>query len=400
MFLHDKNKILSYSIASLSLLFYESGFLVFLFMPIFRKDFNFNAKWQRQVLQHLSILLGIILLYLFIRRMFGEGRFNEMVSGNFRELTRHIIYGLSIGVFTSGKLFLYRVITTIKEVNIFSYIAIVAFFCGALIIVKFKLLANIIATTKYPSSSSDGLFYVIIAFCALGMSYLFAFTHYPPNAMSGRGTSVHLAASVGWAFFIAIVYEQRNLLPQKFLKFINLSILFVLSCLFGFHIIVQQSFVDMHTFQKKIYKDVLTLLENNLKQGDIIVLNILTDKLSNDSKFSKRFIEPFSWETTLILPQFYRNIQEWRMIALDQPEDIKVDNGEILLNNPGYPEWGRYVKTPIEHLLVFDIFPDGAMLAKSIQIGNEQFNLRQNFSSSETTNRLIPNFEFWRYYFK
>jgi hypothetical protein len=104
---------------------------------------------------------------------------------------------------------------------------------------------------NYHKDVSPALYLCIISVIMIPLSYLMSFTHYPPTAILGRGTSVHLMASVSWAFFISSAF---SLLSSHFgtRKIIFICVIMLLSFM-RYSTMIQYSFVDISNEEKKVF---------------------------------------------------------------------------------------------------------------------------------------------------
>jgi hypothetical protein len=215
-------RILPYLLILGSLLAYESPFIVFLGVPLLK------SKWDRalvrELIRHIVILLGILLIVVVIRASVGEERVAEMgasVSSAVR-IPLKIGIALLLGPAVSLALFLYGPVRTLFHWDwqlTTVFVACLLFFMWVLRRLKTDSLeekrdhritfrSRVLtydATAQVPTPYLEMTKLLLVAVVMLCLAYVVSFTHFPPIAKYGRETSVHLAAAIGGSLIFACV---------------------------------------------------------------------------------------------------------------------------------------------------------------------------------------------------
>lgn len=205
---------LAYILIIGSLFSFEACFLPFLLVPLLQVPWD--RKRGREMVFHLSICVALIVGDFLLRRSMGEHRvFAELPPP--LTLALKIPSAMVLGPRTSLYLGLYRIVTTLRALDLSTAIVIVlaslVFFFAFWILSRQNVARNDALLAESPRArrfisarlyASDtlarfGLRLPLVGLLMLIVSYAFSFTHYPPTFWAGRLTSVHLTASVGAA---------------------------------------------------------------------------------------------------------------------------------------------------------------------------------------------------------
>jgi len=209
--------LLSYLLGIISLLFYESGLLIFFFAPFFfRKPGNVLMK---SIIIHVVVLAIVVFMVSLLRATGGESRVAELVAGSKLTLLLKIVSAPFIGLAGSGAAMLYGSWMGIKNIIGIQLIPVMIF--GGLIIYWLKkfVIRNVpanndvnpkleIRLARWNFSLDHATYISITGILMILASYLLSFTHYPPIAISSRATSVHLASTIAWGVFLAAITEM------------------------------------------------------------------------------------------------------------------------------------------------------------------------------------------------
>jgi len=310
------HRIASYVLAFCSLLTYESAFLVFLSVPLFK------AHWDRgtikQWIAHLAICFSLLALIFLARKFSGESRIEEISS--VKTLVK-IIGSMVIG----------------PLVSLYSFIQAIVDVCAGLGFLKWALSAGIVLFALWDSAcgrrqfssggdskiiyywsifepTSDATINALVRpiFAAATMtlsSYLLAFTHFPPSALHGRFTSVHLASSVSGGILIALsvhlaFYCLRN--RRHLTLALRAAVTVLLAILFSRGFLIQKDFSESWRTRTNFWRQVVELTPD-AKEHTIIVADI--DDMREDIKNIMTF---YGWPIPEVYNQMVVFDSQWK----------------------------------------------------------------------------------------
>jgi hypothetical protein len=154
------------------------------------------------------------------------------------------------------------------------------------------------AFRRYRNPPAD--IHVLLAGLALVvLAYSLAFTHFPPVALYGRVTSVHLAATVGGSIIFASLASWA--LSRRFG---HLVVGLYLGLLVGYALTIQRDFARSWQLQQAFWTDVVRCC-SDLADGTVLIFE--TDQASET-----KFIETHSWADALVLKQIYQFPETWQ----------------------------------------------------------------------------------------
>jgi hypothetical protein len=208
-------RVLSYAVAALCLLTYESTILPFLAIPLLECD-----RKGRRVLRwiaHMGVVMGVVMAVFALRWLSGETRAVD-ASVTATDVCVRILKGSYIGPTSALYSFWFRLTQGWHDVFIAAslrtkmIIGMVVF----AVVIRFNAGDRDDAKIADGDKQRSGIIKALtFGIAALIVAYLFSFTHYPPDALKGGGTSVHLAAAIGAAALFAgvangIIYSLRR----------------------------------------------------------------------------------------------------------------------------------------------------------------------------------------------
>jgi hypothetical protein len=136
----------------------------------------------------------------------------------------------------------------------------------------------------------------------LVLAYGLAFTHFPPNAVVGRGTSVHLGATIGAAtLFAAAVWLAMHYIQPRFLAPLLAA---YLALAIGYQITIARDFVRAWRIEREFWQQVAACC-TDLQDGTVLVYEL--DPAGPETTF----IFPNSWADALVLDETYRFPATW-----------------------------------------------------------------------------------------
>jgi hypothetical protein len=186
-------RVLAYLLATGALLSYENGFLALFALPLFTA-----CRWDpgllRNLLKHAAILAGIVLGVVILRYLVGESRATSSVGG-VGAILPPLLGSLVLGPARSIEGMFYGPLKAIPGWNLENVLI------AAVILVAFSVI--LWRAQRPPTRVRQALQTTGAGAAMLVIAYALAFTHFPPNALVGRGTSVHLGATLGMSVLAA-----------------------------------------------------------------------------------------------------------------------------------------------------------------------------------------------------
>lgn len=322
---------LSYIVITLSLFTYETAFFVFLGIPLLK--YTWDKKTIKKMLLHILILSLIVIAVLFIRKMLGEFRIKQAASD-----TENIIYKipLSLLIGPSFNIFLFfraPVIAVKDWISLYNpywseNIIILFLLSSAVFFLYFSRLKSRFVTVVNSESeenkqqnesvpiNSTYLFFnkikkiFLAGIILLCLGYIASFTHYPPTAIKGRLTSVHLAATFGASIIFACICASVFYIAGYFNKAKAAVILLslYLSLLIAYQLRVQRDFADSWMLQKKIWSDVIRLCPDVNEGTNIFILNGENNRWIGGTKY----ILSFAWSDMVMLSNMFEFPKTWK----------------------------------------------------------------------------------------
>jgi hypothetical protein len=249
---------LTYLLSCGALLSYENGFLALFGLPLFAR------RWDRRTPRELAInalsLAGVVAFVVALRFLAGEGRATSS-AGDLAAIVRPLLGSLVLGPLRSLAGMVYgpfkAIITWDFETVVASAIALVAF--GALLIRTHPRTRNAERTTALQIAAAGAVMLVV--------GYALAFTHFPPNALIGRGTSVHLGATLGMSVLSAgiawlILNWQPRIAAALFASYLALAV--------GYYVTIERDFIRSWQLQRSFWQQVVACC-SDLRDGTVLL---------------------------------------------------------------------------------------------------------------------------------
>ena len=310
--------LLSYPIAALSLLSYETAFLPFIAFPLFFVD---RKKRLIQWLTHLVICGAVLLTVFGIRLHLSDARATSVVSQPTDTLWR-MVSSLWLGPETSLRILAKAVLQAPHSVSPF------AFFFAGLGVILLLLVLRLPRELDGNAASTIRL-RCITLFCAGVACWVFAYfltiTNYPPTQETGRLTSTHLAAVFGLTCAIAAVTGYfrsfADFRPKATATGI-MTCLVALFILYAFHI--QNGFAAAWTIEKRFWREVVELCPDLTIKTRVILVGI--------EPAQDKFIQSNSWADPLVLGEIFTFSPAPIFFYYDgmgPAADIRFENGQV-----------------------------------------------------------------------
>ncbi len=401
-----KKKILSYFIILGSLLCYEPIFPVFLAAPLFKN--KWNLRLCRELIKHSFLMAIMVTCLILLRKLLGETRASDV---DFVIALQIVVRHVVIGPFISLKMFLYRPLTTLTELNLKSLLIILPCWIGLLWIFSHL-------ETKFPSRSKDSVlsirtrflnleitenFQLILKFLLIGivtviLAYPFALSS-DVTIISGRSSKVHTAAVVGASIVCACVcwtiWFIANNYRKKYIGTALLATFFAL--LIGFGLVVQQDYILSWQYQKAFWTDIDVLCPDMTENTVILVDN---HKMLRGVKQIQSFFE----RPSVVMSKLYKFPKDWRpqpklyYLRKNWKETIVSTKNLWQLNNitttapgPGYgalkstDRSNYYTNTESSNIILLEAQGGKLNRVFSVIINDKVFSLKQKQNS-----QLLP----------
>ncbi len=290
---YESRRLLSYLLALASLLTYENAFLAFVFVPFLRMNL-FKAATLRKWSLHALVCLLFMLFVFLVRKFTGEARVSELGADTIRKVLLSFIIGPLVSLYAYFKAAiesLQHLRTTWPMISaIFILLAVVLAFMRKRIKpdgLTFGRAGWLLEWNKFPKSY---LYLCIVGLLMMSVGYLFAFTHYPPRFLAGRGTSVHLGATFGSVlFFVSAWLYLFSVVRGKRIRYALAVILTGWISLIGSRgLLVQNDLATSWEFQKSLYHQVFALA-SDMDEGDLILLE-------DQNPVMTKYIDPYGWQ--------------------------------------------------------------------------------------------------------
>ncbi|MDD5199654.1 MAG: hypothetical protein PHC88_07595 [Terrimicrobiaceae bacterium] len=323
----------AYPIAYLSLLSYETCYLLFLLFPLVLATASMRWLWQSAWhIAWCAVSIGSVIAFRLLK---GEGRMTTAL-GDFSRLTYEIVTAPFIGVLTSGVRFagcLPEAFAVVPASAAFLGFAVAALVVAGLWLSRDAPLTPALEPSaaafpktcvrwlgqEGPTAAGYAVVYLVIWLT----SYAFTFTNFPPTDRIGRQTSYHMAGALPACLLAAVLWKALGGFLQchggRKARMIATAA-FALYCgLVGAYLYqVQLGYAQSWAAQKDFWRQVLTLCPE-LRPG---VTVIVAGKLATESPFIKAHC---TQDYRLVLALFDRNAALFREKLMDSPSVIALD---------------------------------------------------------------------------
>jgi hypothetical protein len=141
----------------------------------------------------------------------------------------------------------------------------------------------------------------------MSVGYGLSFTHYPPFALEGRATSVHLGATLGGSLFsawlITVFLHFAGHIHARLVSIVVCALFFASLAAFG--LVVQRDFVQSWNYQKRTWREIVKLAPD-LEEGTVVLVT------SRNVPYT-RFIYGDSWAEILIFENIFLFPKAWQL---------------------------------------------------------------------------------------
>ena len=314
--------VLSYILASFTLLTYETTYLVFLAAPLLKPGEPIPG---RRWLAHLGSVLAILAVFTYWRVRTGDDRVLGLLG--WTQLLQPAVNAV-IGPAVSLGSFVYRPYLTIVSRN-GEALAAAGIFSIAFYLLFWRLplgmssgIEQWLAVLSVPSSGvqlrdrarrlwgavpQEAKDLVRIA-CVGALMLVLA---YPlmlsvrPYAISGRDTRVHAAAVVGAGMLLGasltvVLWVAAGLKKRRW---VALPLAVLLGLLAGYGLVIQNDYVLAWKYQREFWRELLPLIPD-VGEGDAILVDL--EALRDTRQIGANY-----WNMPIVLEQLYEFPEEW-----------------------------------------------------------------------------------------
>ncbi len=353
-------KILAYIVAAGALLAYESGFLALFALPLLLR--RWDRSLVRELARHVLLLSSIVVLAVLARFVVGEVRATQSV-GSVADILPRLVGSLVLGPARSLAATVYQPLRMVAvwdlEALALALFALIVF--GALC---WRVRYTVVRWREVLEVGAAGLVMLVLG-------YALAFTHFPPNAIVGRGTSVHLGATLGMAVLAAAVaWGLLSVRPR-----VGAAILGVyLALAVGYYVTIERDFVRSWQLQRAFWQQVAACC-SDLQDGTVLLFEL-------DPNIPTTFIFTNSWADALVLRETFRFPESWqnppRLFSLTEWQSRIVSDGQQLQWWVPGASWDEHwEELPQDNVIVLRQGPGGLQrLTGSVEVAGQTLRLK------------------------
>jgi hypothetical protein len=377
----------AYVFGALTLLFYESGILIFLFAPFFVVR---NDKLWKRLLAHIlviGVVMGLILILRY-RGVFSRNSngllfwfymdpLSDVLKWSKLELLRRTLLSLFIGPVGSARAMLHGTVTGARDIFT-REVYLMMFFCGGLACwlgkqfmkrgnnAYCKSRFNLLIGKK--GVLLDHSFYIcLVGALMIPVSYVFSFSHYPPICISGLVTSVHLSATIAWGVFIGGAIEF--VLCRIQWRYVKIVVIFMVGMIFilwsSYAIHLQKGYVAVWECQKRFWKDV-SLLAPDIDENSVVIFDCnVIDYYKTPHSSQIEIIGGAEWGLPIVFDKYFFSTDDMKKPVVHRPliEMLwKRENGKIFFYHDGLPDWGKWYEFDAGNTIMFSMDSSGRLL--------------------------------------
>ncbi|MGK7956156.1 MAG: hypothetical protein AB4063_13045 [Crocosphaera sp.] len=314
---------LSYCLITLSFLWYETVFWIFLVAPLF--TLKSSSKLIKSLCKHFIFLSFIFVILFIIRKFSGESRITNL---DLLEAFKISLNQSFLGCLTSLKTFFIAPVTTFKLLqseNLFYYLG------TAILIIFFVTLSIPLVNQSKLSPKIPKLFG--IALLMLLLSYPLSFT-VSATVTQGVGTRIHLAGSLGASMMMACIFSVlfAFLRSYKQVKIGIVLLTFYFSLLVCSEILVQKDYQLNWQFQRNFWSQLIPLI-SDVESETLVFIEPQDFRLGATQQMRAN-----DWNLPIILQQLYQFPIDWPsypkvyLLTPNWKDEIITESNRFLLN--------------------------------------------------------------------
>ncbi len=403
-------RILSYFMILGALLTYESPFMVFLGVPLLKSKTRWDGSFRRELARHLAVMVGIFAVVAVIRVAMGEERVTEIGTSvdSLVGISSTVVRSLVIGPAAGIALLLYGPIRVLLHLNLqllVGFLACLGFFIWVLrrldmgrpgdqqeYRVAFRSrIFRCSGTVRTFSIYSELAKLFLAALAMLCLAYALSFTHFPPTARYGRGTSVHLAAAFGGALAVACVFSFVLSVAKAYRikQYALVAAAVYLSLLVTYRLSIQLDFIQAWRNQQFFWSSVIETSPD--MRGDTVIF------VQDHDLPKTRYIRSNSWADPIILSQLFEFPVQWQahprlfVVQGDWTERVVREANELKWEVPTATWWSHWEVLPSSNVILLEM-QDGKLVRRfgSIDVGGVVFELKPLPPGSTLNWRVKP----------
>jgi hypothetical protein len=188
----------------------------------------------------------------------------------------------------------------------------------------------------------------------LVIGYALAFTHFPPNALVGRGTSVHLGATLGMSVLAAgLAWLTLSLRPRM----ATALLAGYLSISVGYYVTIERDFIRSWQLQRSFWQHVVACC-SDLRDGTVLLYTL-------NPADEPTFIFTNSWADPLVLGETFTFPTNWttppRLFSLTEWQSrVQLEGDHFRWWVPGATWDEHWEELPQGNVILLTRGPDGA----------------------------------------
>ena len=306
---------LAYLLSASALLSYESGFLALFAVPLCLR--SWDRRLLRELVGHVLMLAVVVGGVVALRFMVGEGRATSSVAG-LASVLPPLAGSLVLGPARSLAGMFYGPIKAIPTWDVEIAVAALLVFIGIAV-----LITNAERATRNPERAT-AIQVAAAGAVMLMLGYALAFTHFPPNALIGRGTSVHLGATLGMSVLAAgVAWLMLGIQP----KLATALLAGYVALATGYYVTIQRDFIHSWQLQRAFWQQVSACC-SDLQDGTVLLYEL-------SSTDEPTFIFANSWSDALVLGETFSFPRKWsnppRLFSLtnDWQGRVQADGNQL-----------------------------------------------------------------------
>jgi hypothetical protein len=189
----------------------------------------------------------------------------------------------------------------------------------------------------------------------LVLGYALAFTHFPPNAIVGRGTSVHLGATLGMAVLSAgIAWLLLSIRPRVAATLLTAYVALAV----GYYVTIERDFIRSWQLQRTFWQQVVACC-SDLQDGTVLLYEL-------NPADEPTFIFTNSWADPLVLGETFAFPATWsnppRLFSLTKWLDRVQPEGDHLRWWVPGASWDEHWEVlPQSNVILLRRAPDGGL---------------------------------------
>ena len=207
----------------------------------------------------------------------------------------------------------------------------------------------------------------------LVLGYGLAFTHFPPNAVVGRGTSVHLGATLGMSVLAAsVAWLLLSIRPRV----ATALLAGYLALAVGYYVTIERDFMRSWQLQRGFWQQVVACC-SDLQDGTVLLYEL------NATDEPTTFIFTNSWADPLVLGETFAFPPAWanppRLFSLTQwVNRVEPEGDHLRWWVPG-ASWDEHWEVlPQGNVILLRRAPDGGLtrITGSVDVAGQALQLK------------------------